>query len=214
MFSFRAQAVDLTGLGDTQTDEAPEIPVSQPHESLVEVEATVPADSLGGGGVAAPPEDPEQTAPKSPLLPMPPPPPVEAANGEMLALSQQDAIALASAKPDQAVIPTVLPPKKLTRGAIQKRLRRVCTPKANGQLKVPKEVMEDYHDDRRRGDVEALFEKSGYQRDCELGSHGKSCVDLSVTTELFASSAFSQLCSPLICSFAPGCFHRESAQDL
>ena len=86
----------------------------------------------------------------------------------LLQVAQADAEALAKASVEQAVPPSVPPPAKLTRSAIRKRLWRVCQPKANGKLKVPKEVVEEYRDESSRQRVEMLFEKSGYQRDIRL----------------------------------------------
>ena len=57
------------------------------------------------------------------------------------------------------------PPLKMTAGAIYKRLNRICTPKQNGQYKLPAEVIEDYKDPARRQKVYLMFEKSGYDKD-------------------------------------------------
>lgn len=57
------------------------------------------------------------------------------------------------------------PPKKETMAAIKKRLERLCKPKADGTLKVPKDVVADYHDLSKRHVVMSLFEKTGYCRD-------------------------------------------------
>lgn len=87
-------------------------------------------------------------------------------NGDLLEVSEGDQAALAKALSDEAVIPSCAPPKKLTKGAIQKRLWRICQPKANGKFKIPKAMVDDYKDESTRPTVVALFEKSGYQRDC------------------------------------------------
>lgn len=57
------------------------------------------------------------------------------------------------------------PPEQLSKGAIYKRLARLATPKANGQLKLPAEVIDEYKDPATRDKVLLLFEKSGYQPD-------------------------------------------------
>ncbi|CAK9046571.1 unnamed protein product [Durusdinium trenchii] len=94
-----------------------------------------------------------------------PAPPLPKGDDEFLEVSSGDQRALAKASPDDAVVPTRPPPPKLTRGAIKKRLWRLVQPKASGKFKVPKEVVDEYRDERTRGRVEALFEKSGYQRE-------------------------------------------------
>lgn len=58
-----------------------------------------------------------------------------------------------------------LPPKKLSPAAVNKRMYRICKPRADGTYKVPKEVVEEYHDLAKRDRVMALFEKSGYHPD-------------------------------------------------
>ena len=57
------------------------------------------------------------------------------------------------------------PPPKLSQGAINKRLYRICQPRADGSFKVPREVVEDYRDLGKRDNVVALFEKVGYNVD-------------------------------------------------
>lgn len=90
---------------------------------------------------------------------------IEMANGELLEVNQKDQHALENASPDDAVLPSCLPPAKLSKGAIQKRLWRIVQPKANGSLKVPQDVIDEYNDEHTRKNVMSLFEKSGYQRD-------------------------------------------------
>ncbi|CAK9065748.1 Uncharacterized protein SCF082_LOCUS33584 [Durusdinium trenchii] len=94
-----------------------------------------------------------------------PAPPLPKGDDAFLEVSSGDQRALAKASPDDAVVPTRPPPPKLTRGAIKKWLWRLVQPKASGKFKVPKEVVDEYRDERTRGRVEALFEKSGYQRE-------------------------------------------------
>ena len=64
---------------------------------------------------------------------------------------------------DLAAIPP--PPPKLTEGAIDRRLRRIVTPKANGKLKVPQEVVNQFNDKDERKSLQAAFEKVGYNPD-------------------------------------------------
>ena len=117
------------------------------------------------------PEVPEVHAPIAPEVVAPaamPAPPLPKGDDEFLEVSSGDQRALAKASPDDAVVPTRPPPPKLTRGAIKKWLWRLVQPKASGKFKVPKEVVDEYRDERTRGRVEALFEKSGYQRDSQF----------------------------------------------
>ena len=90
---------------------------------------------------------------------------IELKTGELLQVNQDDRRALEEATPDEAVLPSCMPPEKLSKGAIQKRLWRIVQPKANGQLKVPQELVDEYKDESTRKNVMSLFEKSGYQRD-------------------------------------------------
>ena len=47
---------------------------------------------------------------------------IELKNGVFLQVNQEDRQALEKASPDEAVLPSCMPPEKLTEGAIQKRL--------------------------------------------------------------------------------------------
>ena len=59
-----------------------------------------------------------------------------------------------------------LPPsQQLSYSAVDKRLRRIMTPRANGDLKVPQQVIDQWKNKNTRPDVMSLFEKSGYQPD-------------------------------------------------
>lgn len=62
-------------------------------------------------------------------------------------------------------VPKTKPPLKMTAGAIYKRLNRLTKPRANGTMKVPAEVADDYNDPARRSKVMLLFEKCGYETD-------------------------------------------------
>ena len=57
------------------------------------------------------------------------------------------------------------PPQQLTPAAIDKRLRRVMTPKSSGALKVPQEVIDQWKDPASRHQVTSMFEKDGYDPD-------------------------------------------------
>ena len=54
------------------------------------------------------------------------------------------------------------PPQKLSPGAVDKRLRRVMTPKVDGSYKVPQQVIDEWKDLDTRDRVRALFEKTAY----------------------------------------------------
>ena len=54
------------------------------------------------------------------------------------------------------------PPAQLSQGAIYKRLRRIMKAKCDGSWKVPKEVVEEYNDPKRREKLESIFEKLAY----------------------------------------------------
>lgn len=56
-----------------------------------------------------------------------------------------------------------VPPQQLTPGAVRKRLARILTPKANGDFKVPKQVIDDFAGDEK-DKLMAMFEKAGYKR--------------------------------------------------
>ena len=59
-----------------------------------------------------------------------------------------------------------LPPsQQLSYSDVDKRLRRIMTPRANGDLKVPQQVIDQWKNKNTRPDVMSLFEKSGYQPD-------------------------------------------------
>ena len=60
--------------------------------------------------------------------------------------------------------PAEAPPVHLSPGAVRKRLARILTPKANGDFKVPKQVIEDFAGDEKHK-LMAMFEKAGYKRD-------------------------------------------------
>jgi len=63
---------------------------------------------------------------------------------------------------DQVDLPPTPPPKQLSASAIDKRLRRVLTPRANGTYLVPQEVIDAWNDKYDRDSVKSMFEKSGY----------------------------------------------------
>lgn len=54
------------------------------------------------------------------------------------------------------------PPKQLTKGAADARLRRVMAPCADGSFLVPPEAREMYKDLGRRQSLGSMFEKCGY----------------------------------------------------
>ena len=66
------------------------------------------------------------------------------------------------------------PPAKLSTGAIDRRLRRIVTPKSNGDFKVPDEIVRQFKGDKEERDkLFAAFEKVGYRPDsCALGVGG------------------------------------------
>ena len=55
------------------------------------------------------------------------------------------------------------PPPHQHESKFLKRLRRVCTPKESGELKVPQEVIKDFQNLESRARVLQLFEKVGYE---------------------------------------------------
>lgn len=57
------------------------------------------------------------------------------------------------------------PPKQLSASAIDKRLRRLMTPRASGTFKVPQEVVDQWRDVATREKVMSMFEKCGYDPD-------------------------------------------------
>ena len=129
-----------------------------------QIESQTPPNETGSGDV---PEEDELQGPTEPAegLEVESVQVIEMKNGELLQVNQEDQRALENASPDDAVLPSCMPPAKLSKGAIQKRLWRIVQPKANGSFKVPQDVIDEYKDEHTRKNVESLFEKSGYQRD-------------------------------------------------
>lgn len=66
-------------------------------------------------------------------------------------------------------MPEPPPPPPLTKNAIRLRLRRVLSPNATGDFKVPVEVIKDFEGDNKER-LYSLFEKSGYDKDM-VGKH-------------------------------------------
>ncbi len=56
------------------------------------------------------------------------------------------------------------PSQHLSKNAVRCRLRRIFSPTAAGDFKVPKEVMDDFNGDNK-SKLYALFEKSGYDKE-------------------------------------------------
>ena len=54
-------------------------------------------------------------------------------------------------------------PVALSMAAADARLRRICTPTANGKYKVPMDLIKQYQENR--GEVKRLFERCGYDPD-------------------------------------------------
>lgn len=57
------------------------------------------------------------------------------------------------------------PPAELSKAAVDKRLRRIMKPFADGTLKIPIEVIHQWRDVDQRDKVKAVFEKCGYDPD-------------------------------------------------
>lgn len=57
------------------------------------------------------------------------------------------------------------PPEQLSKSAVDKRLRRVMQPRADGSLLVPQELKAQWKDPLTRDTVLALFEKCAYKPD-------------------------------------------------
>ena len=57
------------------------------------------------------------------------------------------------------------PPVKITKSAVNKRLRRVMQQRSNGSYKVPREMVDQYRDLDQRDSVFALFERCGFSAD-------------------------------------------------
>ena len=65
-------------------------------------------------------------------------------------------------------VPAMEPPQKQNKKAMRKRLYRIMQPKADGTLKVPQAIIDEYKDDASKWKVFRLFEKTGYQPDWGL----------------------------------------------
>ena len=61
---------------------------------------------------------------------------------------------------------TPTPPSFLSEQAADQRLRRIMTPRSNGSLKVPAQLVEQYK--KNKDDVKKMFERCGHDRDCGL----------------------------------------------
>ena len=82
-----------------------------------------------------------------------------------------DQVARAGSK-TQAIdldVPNQPPPPELSKKAVENRLRRLMTPRADGSLLVHQELQSQWKDLFTREKVMALFEKCGYSPD--QGSH-------------------------------------------
>ena len=66
------------------------------------------------------------------------------------------------AKDEEVLVPAVAPPQPLSKGAVDKRLRRIVAPRVDGSYIVPDEIVQKFRDRSTRKEVELLFEKSGY----------------------------------------------------
>lgn len=84
-----------------------------------------------------------------------------------------EAAAAADEVPEDRV-PGQEPPPELSRSAIDKRLRRVMQPRADGTDKVPEEIIQQWKDPLTRDKVMALFEKCGYKPDHGLNKTSSS----------------------------------------
>lgn len=62
------------------------------------------------------------------------------------------------------------PPEPLSKSAVDKRLRRLMTPRADGSLLVPDEIKLQWADPLQRDKVKLLFEKCAHQPDQGAGS--------------------------------------------
>ena len=60
------------------------------------------------------------------------------------------------------VVPEQKPPPQLSKGAVDKRLRRVMTPRVDGSYQVPEAVVLKWKNSDTKKDVELLFEKAAY----------------------------------------------------
>ena len=57
------------------------------------------------------------------------------------------------------------PPDQLSWGAVDRRLRRIMTPRVTGEFQVPKAVVDQWNDKTTRPRVMSMFEKAGYSPD-------------------------------------------------
>lgn len=66
---------------------------------------------------------------------------------------------------EKVVEPPVEPPSQhLSQNAVRLRLRRILTPTASGDFKIPQQAIDDFHGDNK-SKLYALFEKSGYDKE-------------------------------------------------
>lgn len=76
--------------------------------------------------------------------------------------------------PEDTAAPEQAPPAELTKSAIDKRLRRIMQPRADGTQKIPDEIIAQWKDPLTRDKVLALFEKCGYHPDQGLNKTSSS----------------------------------------
>ncbi|CAJ1441575.1 unnamed protein product, partial [Effrenium voratum] len=132
--------------GETQQETPP------PAQSVPLVDLRSPAEVAG---VAA---DPGK-APAGDGKPVESPEDAPSPQDELAESGGEEDDEVSAEAPAEAPAEEKAPPKKETMAAIKKRLERLCKPKADGTLKVPKDVVADYHDLSKRHVVMSLFEK-------------------------------------------------------
>ena len=66
---------------------------------------------------------------------------------------------------EETPYPTQPPKEQLSPGAVDRRLRRIMTPRASGELKVPQDMVDQWKNKGSRHKVQSLFEKAGYNPD-------------------------------------------------
>ena len=84
----------------------------------------------------------------------------------------------------------IAPPEQVSKGTLMKRLARLCTPREDGSLKLPADVIETYKNLRTRDEVYRSFEKCGCDPVCPAR------LGYVLEIQFFAGLQLARCCSP------------------
>lgn len=90
------------------------------------------------------------------------------------------------------IVGSMHPPEKVSEKALKKRLYRIMKPRADGSFKVPKGLLEEYHDDVQKWKVFRLFEKCGYNPDHGMKNMMEGCTLISCVVHQLSRKPWSK----------------------